>query len=178
MYACGKKWFLHNNSSIFWDIMMILHICIVNDPRKRHFDFGFKGLEFELYIYFFGGGGDNVKCKGQICDLHIAKFLHNNYITFWHDIVMIPSLLLSRRRHFFGQKVKIIMLKFAFGTLHHFHTQNEVSLLYFDIQWCNFTYDAMFSMTSGVPLLTSKTQTKENMNSLIFYHPKVGGGGL
>ena len=29
------------------------------------------------------------------------------------------------------KKVKINMLKFAFGTLHHFHTQNEVSLLYF-----------------------------------------------
>ena len=81
-----KKWFLHNNSSTFWDITVILHICIVNDPRKRHFDFGFKGqsLEFELYIVFFflGGGGENVKCKGQICDLHIAKFLHNNHITF------------------------------------------------------------------------------------------------
>ena len=112
------------------------------------------------------------------------------------------------------------MLKFAFWTSHHFHTQNVVSLLYFDIQWCNFTYDAMFSMTSGVPLLTvelkdpryivklevkmlditfhlnimilhkymlsmtwewfqlilgSKTQTKENMKSLIFLPP---GGGI
>ena len=40
------------------------HICIVHDPRKRHFDVRFKGqgLEFELYIwflwgFFFGGGG-------------------------------------------------------------------------------------------------------------------------
>ena len=53
-----------------------------------------------------------------------------------------------------GQKVKVNMLKFAFWTSHHFHTQHVVSLLYFDIQWCNFTYDVMFSMTSGVPLLT------------------------
>ena len=79
--------------------MMILHMCIVYDPRKHHFDFGFKGqgLEFELYIGFFfvlffwfvfweGGGGEDVKCKCQICYLHIAMFLHNNYITLWHMI--------------------------------------------------------------------------------------------
>ena len=43
---------------------MVLHICIVYNPRKRHFDFGFKGqgLEYELYIvsllvFFWGGGG-------------------------------------------------------------------------------------------------------------------------
>ena len=66
--------FVHNNSSIFWDIMMILHICIVNDPRKHHFDFWFKGqsLEFELYIGVFFGGGmkmSNVKAKFVICIL-------------------------------------------------------------------------------------------------------------
>ena len=61
---------------------MILHMCIVYDPRKHHFDFGFKGqgLEFELY-FFLGGGGEDVKRKCQICNLHIEMFLHNNYIT-------------------------------------------------------------------------------------------------
>ena len=57
--------------------MLILHICIVHDPRKRHFDFGFKGqgLEFELYIVplfvccFLGGGMSNVKAKFVICIL-------------------------------------------------------------------------------------------------------------
>ena len=67
---------------------MVLHICIVYNPRKRHFDFGFKGqgLEYELYIvsllFFFwgGGGGGNVKRKGQIYNLHIAMFLHNFWV--------------------------------------------------------------------------------------------------
>ena len=59
---------------------MVLHICIVYNPRKRHFDFGFKGqgLEYELYIvsllgfFFWGGGGlkmSNVKAKFIICIL-------------------------------------------------------------------------------------------------------------
>ena len=59
---------------------MILHMCIVYDPRKHHFDFGFKGqgLEFELYIVFFlffggGGGGEvkisNLNAKFVICIL-------------------------------------------------------------------------------------------------------------
>ena len=70
---------------------MILHIpvCIVHYPRKCHFDSGFKGqgLEFELYIvslllFLFGDGGENGKCKGQICNLHIAMFLHDTNITF------------------------------------------------------------------------------------------------
>ena len=61
--------------------------------KKHHFDFRFKGqgLEFELYIVFLGffffvcflggGGGEDVKRECQICNLHIAMFLHNNYIT-------------------------------------------------------------------------------------------------
>ena len=63
--------------------MIILQMCIVYDPRKYHFDFGFKGqgLKFELYFWGGGsGGGEDVKRKCQICNLHIAMFLHNNYI--------------------------------------------------------------------------------------------------
>ena len=82
---------------------MVLHICIVYNPRKRHFDFGFKcqGLEHELYIvsllgfFFLGGGGENVKRKvcilqcfctifgskgqgqhAQICILNFASLPH------------------------------------------------------------------------------------------------------
>ena len=33
-------------------------MCIVYDPRKYHFDFGFKGQGLEFELYFFSGGGE------------------------------------------------------------------------------------------------------------------------
>ena len=53
---------------------MILHMCIVYDPRKHHFDFVFKGqgFEFELYMFFgllFFVFLPNVNAKFIICIL-------------------------------------------------------------------------------------------------------------
>ena len=149
---------------------------------------------FLCWFFFLGGGGENVKRKVCILQCFCTIFGSKGQ----------------------GQHAQICILNFASLP----HTKCSLTII-FDIQWCNFTYKAMFSMTSGVPLLTmelkdpryivklevkmlditfhlnimilhkymlsmtwewfqqilgSKTQTKENMKSLIFF--TTGRGDL
>ena len=138
--------------------MMILHMCIVYDPRKHHFDFGFKGQGLGGVVCFFGGVGEvkmsNVNARFVICILQCFCTIIISPFDIWYSDDISDVLPMSKRRHFWVKRSRSTCSNLKFWTLHHFHTENVVSLLYFDIQWLNFTYDAMFSMTSRVPLLT------------------------